>query len=72
MNYSFEIGLKDGKYRYNITRINKKSQSFLEIEKLIAANEKEYKMSSISYMIQTDKYMKYLIDNLKKSMASST
>jgi len=72
MNYSFEIGLKDGKYRYNITRINKKSQSFLEIEKLIAANEKEYKMSSISYMTQTDKYMKDLIDNLKKSMASST
>jgi len=72
MNYSIEIGLKDGKYRYNITRINKKAQSFLGIEKLIAANEKEYKMAYVSYMIQTDKYMKDLIDNLKKSMASST
>tara|TARA_B100000809_G_scaffold261141_1_gene309454 strand:- start:653 stop:1234 length:582 start_codon:yes stop_codon:yes gene_type:complete len=72
MSYSIEIGLKDGKYRYNITRINKKAQSFLGIEKLIAVNEKEYKMAYVSYMIQTDKYMKDLIDNLKKSMASST
>jgi len=72
MQYSIEIGLKDGKYRYNITRINKKSQSFVGIEKLIADNEKEYKMAYVSYMIQTDKYMKDLIVNLKKSMASST
>jgi len=72
MAYTIEIGLKDGKYRYNITRINKKAQSFYGIEKLIAANENEYKMSYASYLIQTDKYMKDLIDNLKKSMASST
>lgn len=72
MNYTIEVDLKDGKYRYNITRINKKSQSYLGIEKLIADNEKEYKMSYVTYMIQTDKYMKDLIDNLKKSMASST
>ena len=29
-------------------------------------------MAYVSYMIQTDKYMKDLIVNLKKSMASST
>lgn len=72
MAYTIEIGLKDGKYRYNITRINKKSQSFVGIEKLMADNEKAYKMSYVTYLIQTDKYMKDLIDNLKKSMASST
>lgn len=72
MNYTITVGIKDGKYRYNITRINKKSQSYLGIEKLISDNEKEYKMSNVTYMIQTDKYMKDLIDNLKKSMASST
>lgn len=72
MNYTITVGIKDGKYRYNITRINKKSQSYLGIEKLIADNEKEYKMSYVTYMIQTDKYMKDLIENLKKSMASST
>ncbi len=72
MAYTIEVGLKDGKYRYNITRINKKAQSFLGIEKLIADNAKEYKMSYVTYMIQTDKYMKDLIDNLKKSMATSS
>ncbi|MDG1477632.1 MAG: DUF4468 domain-containing protein [Vicingaceae bacterium] len=72
MNYTITVGIKDGKYRYTITRINKKSQSYLGIEKLISDNEKEYKMSNVTYMIQTDKYMKDLIDNLKKSMASST
>lgn len=72
MNYTIVVAIKDGKYKYDITRINKKAQSFLGIEKLIASNEKEYKMAYVTYMIQTDKYMKDLIENLKKSMASST
>jgi len=72
MAYTIVIALKEGKYKYDITRINKKAQSFLGIEKLIADNEKEYKISYANYLIQTNKYMQDLIDNLKKSMASST
>ncbi len=72
MAYTIEVSVKEGRYKYDITRINKKAQSFYGIEKIITANEKEYKYAYASYLIQTDKNLKDLISNLKKVMATST
>lgn len=68
MAYSIEISFQEGKYKYEITKINKKEQSYFGIEKLIVANEKEYQYAYATYLIQTDEYMKDLISSLKKAM----
>ena len=72
MAYSIEISIKEGKYKYDITKINKKGQSYYGIEKLISTNEKEYKYAYATYLIQTDEYMKDLVAKLKKAMSASS
>jgi hypothetical protein len=70
-SYSISIMCKDGKYKYEITKINWKQQSYYPIEKWYDKKSPSYDPMYDSFLAQTDAFMKSLVEDLKKGMAES-
>ena len=69
--YDIEISFKEGKYRYKITNIFKKSSSKYPIEKWLDKDAKTYSKTFNYYLKQTDDYMKNVTKSLKDYMAAN-
>ena len=69
--YDITLQFKDGKCRYEITKINWKKPAYYGIEKWVEENNKEYNRVLSSYLVQTDEYFRDLIAKLKKAITTS-
>lgn len=71
IEYTLSIQFKDGRYRYEITRINVKSTSYQGVEQWIRAHEKLYSYANASYLVQVDEEINKIITSLKTGMAKT-
>lgn len=68
--YDITLQFKDGKCKYEITKINWKKPSYYGIEKWVEENNKAYNTVYSSYLVQTDEYFRDLISKLKKAITT--
>lgn len=68
VSYSIKVSAKDNKFRYEITKINWKQQSYYPIEKWMDKTSGYYDPAFESYLQQTDTYMKELVSSLTTAM----
>ncbi|MDQ3190024.1 MAG: DUF4468 domain-containing protein [Bacteroidota bacterium] len=68
ISYTINMKLKDGKYKYEITKINWKQASYYGIEKWMDKSSPSYKANYDYYLIQTDEQIKEIITNLNNTM----
>lgn len=69
--YDITLQFKEGKCKYEITKINWKKPSYYGIEKWVEENNKAYNTVLSSYLVQTDEYFSDLITKLKKAIATA-
>lgn len=68
--YDITLQFKEGKCKYEITKINWKKPSYYGIEKWVDENNKTYNAVLASYLVQTDEYFQDLISKLKKAITT--
>lgn len=68
--YTLSIGLKDGKYRYEITKIGWQQTSAFPIERWKDTTSPSFSPSYPYYLKQTDEKVKEIISALEKAMSS--
>ncbi len=66
--YSLSIGLKDGKYKYEITKINWQQKSYFPIERWKDTTSPSFNPSYSYYLQETDLKIKEIIASLEKNM----
>lgn len=69
--YDIVLNFKDGKFKYEITKINYQQSSYLGIEKWIEENNKTYNARYASFLVQVDGYMQELIKEMKKAITTA-
>ena len=67
IKYTLELGLKDGRYRYEIKNINMQASSYSPIEKLFNANDPNIE-DNYHTLDEVNKYLLNLIEDLKAGM----
>ncbi|HMT28606.1 MAG TPA: DUF4468 domain-containing protein [Bacteroidia bacterium] len=70
--YSLSLGLKEGKYRYEITKINWQQTSVFPIERWKDTASPSYNSSYPYYLKQTDEKIKEVIASLEKYMKAES
>lgn len=68
VSFTFTIECKENKYRYKITDLNLKGQSYFALEKWLNKKDPSYRAEDDNYLVQIDKYMKEFAVSLKKGM----
>jgi len=71
IEYTLTIAFKEGRYRYEITTINIKGQSYKGIEIWIDRNKKEYNYATASYLVQVDEDLKKVINDFKTAIGKT-
>ena len=70
MLYQLTIEFKQGRYRYEVTNISKKGQSYYGVENWLEENNKAYHHKYAYYLKQTDDELQKIIADLKKGMGT--
>ena len=70
--YTLSLGLKDGKYRYEITKINWQQTSAFPIERWKDTTSPSFSPSYPYYLKQTDEEIRKIIASLEKGMSVET
>ena len=68
IEYTLTFLFKDGRYKYEITKVNIKSASYQGIEKWYLDSQKEYDHKTAGYLVQIDTELKKIISSFKKSI----
>jgi hypothetical protein len=68
VSYTLNVKLKDGKYKYEISKINWKQASYFGIEKWMDKNAPSYQANYDFYLMQTDEQIKELEGKLTAAM----
>jgi len=71
IEYTLTFSFKEGRYRYEITKINFKAQSYQGVEQWIERNQKEYNYATASYLVQVDEELKKVIGDFKSGIAKT-
>ena len=69
--YMLNLQFKDGRYKYDITEINWKQQSYYPIEKWMDTKNASYKPEFDFYLKQVDDMSKEIISSLNKAMRTN-
>lgn len=69
--YTLKIQLKDGRYRYELTEINWKQQSYYPCERWTDKTAATYKPAFDYYLEQTDATAREVIKSLEKAMSAA-
>jgi len=65
IEYTLTFLFKDGRYKYEITKINWKQNSYHGIAKWYVANQKEYNHQSAGYLVQINDEITKVIDSFR-------
>ena len=69
--YTLNLQFKDGRYKYDLTEINWKQQSYYPVEKWMETTSASYKPEFSFYLKQMDDTSKEIIGSLDKAMHSN-
>jgi len=69
VEYTLNFNFKEGKYKYEITKINHKQQSSFAVEKWIEDNKRSYDSQTSSYLVQIDEEINKIIKSFKAGIA---
>lgn len=69
IEYTLTFLFKDGRYKYEITKINLKQTSYKGIERWYLENQKEYNHRSARYLVQVNDEINKVIDGFKAGIA---
>ncbi len=69
IEYTLTFLFKDGRYKYEITKINRKSTSYQGIERWYTDNKKQYNHRSAGYLVQVNDKITELIKSFKVGIA---
>jgi hypothetical protein len=70
LNYTITVSVKEGKYRYEITKVSNQQTSYYGIENWIKENTDGYRFQTANYLVQADEELNKLIKDLKKVMST--
>jgi len=68
VEYSIQLGCKDGKFRYKITDINWKQTSYYPIERWMDTKSQTYNSAYLYYLEETDSLIHEITRNLESFM----
>jgi hypothetical protein len=68
VQYTITVTCKDGKYKYEVFKINWKQQSYFGMERWLNTTAPDYKPVWEEYVKQSDEHIKGVIASLKKMM----
>jgi hypothetical protein len=68
VSYTMTIKLKDGKYKYEVSKINWKQTSYYSVEKWMDKSSPSYQSNYDYYLMQMDEQIKELEEKLKAAM----
>jgi len=72
VEYTFNLYFKDGKYKYDITRVHAVAQSYYDVSKWLDKTQANYNEAAFTYNLeQTIEYMEKLEDALDEAMRKS-
>jgi hypothetical protein len=71
IQYDISFSFKDGRFKYEIIRINWKQPSYFGIEKWIDENEKAYNARYAAYLVQIDETLQNVISEMKQSVTTA-
>jgi hypothetical protein len=72
VEYTFNLYFKDGKYKYEITRVHFVAQSYYDVSKWLDKTQANYNEAAFTYNLeQTIEYMEKLEDALDEAMRKS-
>lgn len=72
VSYHFKIRIRDGRYKYEITRIRYETQSYYDVTKWYDKKQTNYNEKLFnSFIDQTLKYMDDLIDSMDENIAKA-
>ena len=69
--YALNLQFKEGRYKYDLTEINLKQQSYYPIEKWMDTKSASYKPEFDFYLKQVDDMSKEIINSLDKAMKAN-
>ena len=69
IEYTLTFLFKDGRYKYEITKINRKASSYQGIERWYTDNQKQYSHRTAGYLVQVNTEITKLIDSFKAGIA---
>lgn len=67
--YNISVSVKEGKYKYEITKVSHQQSSYFGIENWIKENTEGYRFQTANYLVQTNEEIRNIIKDLKKVMA---
>jgi hypothetical protein len=70
VQYTITVGIKEGRFKYELTEFNWKQLSYYPIEKWMDTKGQMYTPVFNHYLTQTDEHVKELIKNLKNALMS--
>lgn len=70
VQYTITVGVKDGRFKYELTEFNWKQTSYYPLERWMDTKAQTYTPVYNHYLTQTDDYVKEMIKNLKRAMMS--
>lgn len=68
VGYTITLMFKDGKFKYDITRIHWKLASYYDVSRWMDTKDQYYKQSYVSYIEQTNAYFDKLTDELTEAV----
>ena len=68
VEYTLNLEFKDGRYRYTITGLNLKQQSYFPLERWLNTKDPAFNENINKYLTQVDAYINDLISSLEKGM----
>lgn len=71
VQYSLKLEFKEGKFRYTLTEINWKQQSYFAIEKWMDKTNQYYSPNWDYYLKQTDNNCKKIVADLEKAITTT-
>ena len=72
VSYNFQIRIRDGRYKYEITRIRMESKSYYDVTKWYDKSQSNYNEALFtSYIKQTLEYMDNMLDSMEEGIATA-
>ena len=69
--YTINVNIREGRYKYEVTEINKKAASYAPVEAWLDTASRSYTTAYVGYLEQIDTEIRNTIESLKKAMSTA-
>jgi hypothetical protein len=69
--YTINVSIREGRYKYEITELNKKAASYTPLEPWLDTTSRSYSPANVGYLEQVDTEIRDVIESLKRAMSTT-